>query len=324
MGSSLSMFNRLLPFATPGTPLAQDLVHLAAICGLLYLAPQIQQWMQKQTPNPQGTHDSFPQPDEGRDDRVAEAGEEAALEVNPVDVLGQDAPNPDADIRLPETNGEPGVDMAERAQPGPAPPGRVPAQRNVGPKKAKSLARKDQRRAYHDFQRAQGDAQRTREAEGAAEREAALAMERGRRKAAEAALEAKKTKEREHKREQERRDMEDGIRRRELAVHIVKEELNSQRMCNLFEVARRMGDDVDEEWIEKILTASGMIGMKDGVMTMITSMGWAVCVHSKDMTAVYMAALQDQDGGDGCIDFEALGSKLETYLGQQAQRDSVG
>lgn len=324
MGSSFSIINRLLPFATPGTPLVQDLVHLAAICGVLYLAPQIQQWMQIKTQNPRDTHHSSPQPVGGRHDRVPEAREDAELETIPMDVLGQELPNQDVEIHLPETDREPGDDAVQLAQPAPAQPGRVPAQRNVGVKKAKSLARRDQRRAYHEFQRAQGDAQRTRDAEGAAEREAALAAEKERRKAAEAALEARKTKEREQKREQERRDREEEIRRRELTVQIVKGELNSQRMCNLFEVARRMGDDVDEEWIEKILTASGMIGMKGGVMTMITSMGWVVCLRSEDMNAVYTGVLQEQNGCNESIDFEALGARLESYLRQQAQRDSIG
>jgi hypothetical protein len=47
MASIISLINRLLPFATPGTPLLQDLVHLGAICTILYYAPQIQHWAQE-------------------------------------------------------------------------------------------------------------------------------------------------------------------------------------------------------------------------------------------------------------------------------------
>ena len=48
MASIVGFLNRFLPFATPGTPLLQDLIHLGAICTLLYYAPQIQHWAQAQ------------------------------------------------------------------------------------------------------------------------------------------------------------------------------------------------------------------------------------------------------------------------------------
>ncbi|QRC91882.1 hypothetical protein JI435_020640 [Parastagonospora nodorum SN15] len=40
----ISLLNFLLPFTKPGTPLAQDIVHTAVLCGTLYYAPQIAEW----------------------------------------------------------------------------------------------------------------------------------------------------------------------------------------------------------------------------------------------------------------------------------------
>ena len=207
----------------------------------------------------------------------------------------------------------------EEDQPGPANPPNVPAHRNVGAKKAKSLARKDQRRAYNEFMRSQSDAQRAQEAEGAAEREAALAVEKERRKAAAAAYEAKKTKEREQKREAERKAREEEIRARELAEQLVRESLADDGMCDLFKVARQVGGDVDEEWVERILRANDLVGMRDGILTMITSVGWAVRVSQNDVRQLYEnAAVQDVSDENGAVGYEQLGDMFEKIVRERA------
>jgi hypothetical protein len=189
MASILGLVNRLLPFATPGTPLLQDLIHLGAICTLLYYAPQIQHWAQERQ-HATGESDGLPIDDTAnladanpaphdqepaRDDD--EMNQRAAVDdFENVEFGDQGGPHDDANI--------------QEGEPGPAGPANTPAHRNLGAKKAKSLARKDQRRAYNEFMRSQGDAQRAEDAKDAAEREATLAAERERRKAATATLEA--------------------------------------------------------------------------------------------------------------------------------------
>jgi len=323
MASIIGLINRLLPFATPGTPLLQDLVHLGAICTILYYAPQIQHWAQE------------------RQHQHVAAGGDTAVDTAPVG----DVPNVPHDDNVPRDNARAFNDAADQhapvddfenaqfndqpednanahiqeGQPGPAGPANTPAHRNVGAKKAKSLARKDQRRAYNEFMRSQGDAQRAEEAKGAAEREAAIAAEKERRKAAAAAVEAKKAKEREQKREAERKQREDEMKSRELAIKLVREALDTDGLCDLFKVARQVGGDTDEEWVERILRASDLVGMKDGVLTMITSVGWAARISQQDVRKLYEnAATQDVSDESGAIGYDRLGSMFETILRERA------
>lgn len=327
MASLFSLVNKLLPFATPGTPLLQDLVHLGAICTILYYAPQIQHWAQQQQherrASAQGLADDSgqqaqvpDQPDDHEQVRDADVGDNEANERVPADVPRNEEEEDDDDD-LQDAN----ANIAE-GEAGPANQPNVPntpAHRNVGAKKAKSLARKDQRRAYNEFMRSQGEAQRAQEAEGAAEREAALAVEKERRRAAAAAYEAKKAKEREQKREAERKKREEEIRSRELAVSLVRDALDEEGMCDLFKVARQVGGDVDEEWVERILRASDVVGMKDGVLTMITSVGWAVRVSQQDVRQLYEnAAVQDVSDESGAISYDQLGGMFETILRERA------
>ncbi|WPH03370.1 Hypothetical protein R9X50_00624900 [Acrodontium crateriforme] len=310
MLSVLSLVNRLLPFATPGTPLVQDLLHLSALCLVLYCAPQIQEYVQKKQSAADSVNDT-----EYRNDIINEneGDEEEELDDEPDDQpeVEQDnvfAPEPENNEPEAVEHG-PGIGEPGPVRPGPS----VENQRHVGPKKARAIARRDQRRAYHEFQRAQGEAQRAQDAEGAAQREAILAAERERRKAAETALQAKKFRALESKREQERREREDEIRRRELTISIVREELEKRGMCDLFKVARQVGVD-DEEWVEKILNASGIVGKKGDMMTMITGMGWAVRITKSMMAQVYEMAHQQGSSDKHYIEQEELGLLLESVL----------
>ncbi|OQN97670.1 hypothetical protein B0A48_16534 [Cryoendolithus antarcticus] len=319
MTSLFSVLNRLLPFATPGTPLVQDLAHLGAVCALLYFAPHIQQWWQSRrdadntgnvaAPNPISTT-----PDRPRDREVETQRGEAG-----------DVPTPNGDVEQPMDRAELEGDHIGAA-PADAEPPRGPAyvpqptnQRAVGAKKAKALAKRDQRRAHFEFLREEGERKRAEDAEGATEREAALTAERERRRAVEAAIEAKKTKEREAKREAEKRDREDEIRRRDLAVLLVKEGLDECGRCDLWRVARAVGGEVDDEWVERILKATGVLGMRDGVLTMVTSVGWAVRVREQDVAKMYQEAIQsDLTDEEGAVSFEQLGGVLDRSLQRPA------
>ena len=310
MEGLLSVLNRFLPFATPGTPLVQDLLHLVGLCLLLYYAPQIQELLQRRRGGTEVLASGVDEPDPRRD--VREAHDERLEED---DLVNND---PEADEgHLGEVDVEQfqPQDILEEGQPGLAHAPDAATQRNVGAKKAKSLARRDQRRAYHEFMRSQGEAQRARDAEGAAERDAALAAEKERRRVAAAALDAKKAKEREERRVREEQDRVAELKRRELAVSIVKDELAARNMSDLFRVAEQVGGDVDEEWVGAILNAAGVIGRKGNTMTMVTSMGWVVRVTEEQMASLYIAAAENGMGDEhGKVEMDDLGAVLETLL----------
>lgn len=317
MASLFSLLNKLLPFATPGTPLLQDLVHLGAICTLLYYAPQIQHWVQDQQQDSPASHEGLAGDAPPRPEAVGAVDEQQPRNAH-VEDDGADEPAPRNDFEhnvADDQDDDHAFANVQEGEPGPANPANVPAHRNVGAKKAKSLARKDQRRAYNEFMRSQGDAQRAQEAEGAAEREAALAVEKERRRTAAAAFEAKKAKEREQRREAERKQREAEIRARELADKLVREALAENGMCDLFKVARQIGGDVDEEWVERVIRASDLVGMKDGILTMITSVGWAVRVSQQDVRQLYEnAAVLDVSDESGAIGHDQLGGMFEKLL----------
>ncbi|KAK0872753.1 hypothetical protein LTR87_012251 [Friedmanniomyces endolithicus] len=296
MGSTLGFINRLLPFATPGTPLLQDLLHLAAICGALYFAPQIQHWYQqrhlgRQTPVEEQPHENAPpEPQANNDeigpDGIAQDDDHIDLDDQPAGANNHEVLHNNEQIAEPHEPNEP-------LPPGPANPPELPPARN----------------------RSQGEAQRSRDAEGAAERDAELAAERERRRRKEAALEERKAREREVKREVERRAREEEIRKREAVVRIVRESLEEGRVCDLMGGARRVGEDVDVEWVEKIVVAGGIVGRRGGVVTMITGMGFVVKVTEEDLKAVYRRAVEEEVADEeGRVAFDVLGRLLQDVL----------
>ena len=309
----IGLFNRLLPFATPGTPVFQDICHLAAICILLYFAPQIQERLQRQR--------EAGQQDADEAESVPEAPPAEALNGH-IDAQQQDQLDEEGELDVDAfANAEQapaGVNELNGREEGPAGPARpraIPPERNVGAKKAKALARKDRQRAYNEFMRSQGDAQRARDASGAAEREKTLAVERERRKAAADAFDTQKAKEREARRAKEEAARLEEIKRREAAIKIVKEALESRKACNLWRVAEQIGGDTDDEWVGSVLKTSGMLGKQADYLTMITTTGWVVSVTREDMASLYQEAIQ-ADLGDkaGRIGYDELGNALERII----------
>lgn len=324
MASMLGFLNRLLPFATPGTPLIQDIVHLAGISALLYFAPQIQERLQRQrlahepviqTENPDLD------PDVQEEEHIHQPRippptptvEDASESESESDDDDRDDP---AEAAFPHQQPMiPAIDdAAGPAQPQPA-QNAATGQRAVGAKKAKSLARRDQRRAYHEFMRNQGEAQRARDAEGAEAREAELAAKRERRRAVEAELERKKAAEREARKVAERVEREEESARRQRVVGFVRAELERARMCDLLDVVREVGGEVDDVWARKIVVSSGLLGKKDGSMTMITGTGWVVRVEQEDVNRMYKkaAAMAAADVG-GKVTYDQMGMLLETVI----------
>jgi hypothetical protein len=293
----------------------QDLIHLGVICVVLYYAPNIQDRIQQRRNAEQERETDQIDPDHHDLEPIAIGGHDPANHDHPT------APPIHPDVAADELDAIPPAAAAANVEPGPADPPRPPPnqqqqQRNVGAKKAKSLAKKDQRRAYHEFQRSQGDAQRARDAEGAAEREAAQTAERERRRLAEAALEAKKAREREQRRVEVQRAREAQMVVRERVVDEVRAALDARGWCHLVDVVDAVGaGDEDEVWAEKILRAGGVLGTgADGSLTVVTSTGWAVRVRRGDMLAAYAKAAECGRGEMGEVTLEDLGMVLEDVI----------
>lgn len=303
-GMIQKFINKLLPFATPGTPLIQDLLHLAALCTALYYAPQIQSWYQTRTDS-NGSQQETQVPEDAQSeirqglapqpDANTHIPRPAAVEDDDGGDDDSDASDADADGPLFPADAEGNPNFDGDAEPGPAAgPRPTGSSRTVGAKKAKSLARKDQRRAYHEFMRSQGEAQRARDAEGAGERDAVLAEERARRAAAVAEVEARRSKEREAKREREVFALREEMARRERAVGLVRASMRARGVCDVSAVAEEVGGGADRVWVEKLVRASGLLkeSRYEGSVVMLTELGWVVEVAREDMAAVYAAVLE--------------------------------
>ena len=87
-------------------------------------------------------------------------------------------------------------------------------------------------------------------------------------------------------------------------------------MSNLFQVARTVGGDADDVWVERMVDANGLLGRGvDGAVTMVTSTGWVVKVTREDMLEVYRKAAEGGLGDEnGKIGFEKLGGMLQDVL----------
>ncbi|KAK8190503.1 hypothetical protein HDK77DRAFT_473904 [Phyllosticta capitalensis] len=331
-----AVLNRLLPFTTPGTPLLQDLVHTACLVIFLYFAPQIfeargarhaERYIatgagglddhDNAVADPDALQDDFLEAEDAADVEAEDAAAEAAVgaQHNPFNAGVEDGDDDDDDHVAPQD---------QHAQAGPAnangnaaaAAAAARASRQVGAKKARSIARRDQRRAYHEFMRAQGEAQRARDAEGAEEREAEAFEEKRRRAVAEAQLEEKARREREERRERERRAREDELRVQREAVRVVREGLRERGAVRLEDVVERVGKrgEVGREWVERLLKAEGVVGRgrsEDVFLDMLTASGWVVRVGRAEMVAAWKRAAKS---GAVKITYTDLGEALEEVV----------
>ena len=218
--------------------------------------------------------------------------------------------------------------------PPPPPSSRGPPKtRNIGPKKAASLARRDQRRAYNEFQRSQALA----EAETKRNLEESLAesvfAEKQRRAVVEEEIAARREKERldrlEREKEEDRRRKEDLCR---LGGAVVGGLKTGRRVWKLSELARcapgraeawvkdaleREGllgvvHEREEEVIEQEGVSGGMAGTERWQMRMITGKGYYVVVGIGDIKRLFSAI--DHSGETG-MSWGEMGRKLEDILG---------
>ncbi|KAH8727991.1 hypothetical protein GQ44DRAFT_702492 [Phaeosphaeriaceae sp. PMI808] len=335
----VTLLNFMLPFTKPGTPLIQDLIHTAILCGTLYFAPQITEFynarQQQQHQEQQDTNDVtsendnlhepgldpgqeeyIPQEDPPLDERLvlqpSDEDEPLPPPLAPTPPNFQHAQHPPA----PRTAGHHNFpDDDDAFQPGPANPNAgprpTPANRTIGAKKAKSLARKDQRRAYHEFHRQEAELRRLREQEGAEEREVELAAERERRARIEAEIADKEREERSRRKEEERREAELENERRERVIERVREDVRSLGYVDLLHVARKEGKD--KMWVLKLVKASGLLPQlsTDGSKAMITGNGWLVKVGANIMEQAYNDAEVHGGRNDGRVSYEELAGFIE-------------
>lgn len=323
---ALRISNRLLPFTDPTTPLIQDLTHTAVLCTVLYFAPQIFNGRNgiRRPPLPRDLHtqpatiqgrdiaatDPVPEP-EFPDDDEPDEDPELHWEAQPADAEVAGARPPPA--AAPDRPDVPGPALADR-------PAATRANRAVGAKKAASLVRRDQRRAYHEFVRSQAEAQRTREAEGAEEREAALFEEKRRRAVAEMEIEERARREREERREKERVERGREVRRREVVVKEVREGLAEKGAVDL-----KLGGWGEREWVEKLVKASGILGERKsgdagrGEVVMLTEGGWVVRVDEELMRACLDRAME----GKGRASYERLAEVLDELVRERAKMHKI-
>ncbi|KAJ4288579.1 hypothetical protein N0V90_011816 [Kalmusia sp. IMI 367209] len=329
MGILLSTLNLLLPFTHPETPLAQDLIHTAILFATLYYAPQIAEYYHAHyAPATATTSDTAHQIPNQHDGSVPDTPDEP-IPVDENFVIQPDTDNEDIPIDPPPhaptpplaapqpppqeaaawQDGDPGP--AERPQP-------TRANRVIGAKKAKSLARRDQRRAYNEFLRSNAEQRRLEEEEGREEREAALAKEKARRAEVEREIAEREREERLRKREEERREQEEELKRRERVVARVREEIGRKGAVDLVDVA--IAEGKDRVWVERLVRASGMMAQmgKEEGKVMITEEGWLVKIDAELMEKAYADAVAFGDSRDGMVSFADFGGILEKAVRARA------
>jgi len=343
MGALLSLpitvLDFLLPFTKAGTPLTQDILHTVILCGTLYFGPQIAEWYNVQ----QSRHRKPGDPVEGseqvgqanvdteelplderlilRDDGDGDAGPPPLAPTPPPDHHQnlhhqphiEDDDDEDPQRHLPEPLlPQPNIDNdAGPANPPPNAPRATHANRTIGAKKAKSLARKDQRRAYHEFHRQEAELRRLQDAEGAEQREAVLAAERERRARIEDEIREKEREERERIKKEREHEAQEEIERRERVVREVSQNIRAKGAVDLVDVAWTEGKD--RVWVEKLVRASGLMGalQREGGYIRGTGAGWLVRVDAELMERIYRDATLLGSEQGGRVSYKDFGGMLE-------------
>ena len=322
MTSLLSILNTLLPFTDPSRSLWRDILHTLLLCTFLYFGPQIRLervfdlrlWIGRKHEHAEEVAerdesrtdalDGVVEPEQAPDDSHAERPGFVNAETNePNPPLLEDLPAADPD------------DVPNAAQQHPAARQRDPT-RALGAKKAKSLARKDRQRAYNEFLREQGNAQRARDAEGAEEREKEAAKERERRKAIEVRIQEQKAQERAVRKEKEEKVRQEEEYKIATALRLIDEGLR-ERIVRLKEVAKAVESDFG--WVQALVKREGYLGIKEQhgikVMTMVTAEGCLVRIDNILMQETYRQVIAARDPDDDSdITVYDIGARLEHIL----------
>ena len=322
MTSLLSILNTLLPFTDPSRPLWRDILHTLLLCTFLYLGPQIRLERVYDLPLWIGRkHEHAEEVAERDESRLDASGgvvePEQALDDSHAERLG--FVNAETDELNPPLLEDPPAadpdDAPNAAQQHPAARQRDPT-RAVGAKKAKSLARKDRQRAYNEFLREQGNAQRARDAEGAEEREKEAAKERERRKVIEERIQEQKAQGRAAKKEKEEKVRRDEEYKIATALRLIDEGLR-ERVVRLNEVAKAIQSDLG--WVQALVKREGYLGIKEQhgikVMIMVTAQDCLVRIDNILMQETYRQVIAARDPDDDSdITVYDIGARLEHIL----------
>jgi hypothetical protein len=243
--------------------LFSPLLILAA--GALYLLDRLDS-SRRNSPEPSPPPDQL----ETETDLHPEVRAEAADED--VDETDSAASEPEPHPNQQEQHLEPG---------GPSAP-RIPRTRTIGPKKARSIAQRDRRRAYHEFLHSQ--AQQRAEAEAALrEEDEARAFENARRRAlVEEEIEARRERERVRRLEEEKMER----RRESNDVEALKGMVQGGKAVELGRLGRKLSRE--RGWVEGVLRREGLLGVGDDrSVAMVTRSGWWVRVGKDDMEQLW-------------------------------------
>ncbi|KAF1985164.1 hypothetical protein K402DRAFT_394867 [Aulographum hederae CBS 113979] len=320
--------NRLLPFASPNTPLYQDIIHALVLCAALYYAPRFfEARTQQQLAEPEAPEDNHDLVN-GTDSAPRFQNNEAEQPAdNPQEAIPIPEEFPANHHGLPQPNGNNQVFIPPEPEAGPAnqdapvrPRQTAASRTNVGKKKAASIARRDQMRAYNEFQRVQGDEQRARAAAEAEERAEELEAERRRRDVVEQAARKREEKERAERKARMERERELEYAMARDALKAVREALRERGMADLEAIARAVKREFEgREWLARLVRAEGMLGLYEGVLTMCTAGGWVVRLDRKRMDEVYQRAADWGGGSETKIEYEDLGVILGDVLSSHAK-----
>lgn len=196
---------------------------------------------------------------------------------------------------LPQEEPQGGVETENPIQPGlpvpipiraPAPPpDRAPRTRIVGAKKARSLARRDQRRAYHEFLQSQQSERARQAAVVAEEDEERLFEEKRRRAVAEEEIVARRQSEKAERARVERMRDEEQRRDLEKLRDVVTVRGRGKMAWSLEGLAGMVGRE--EAWVRAALKSEGLVGGKGSEMRMITEEGWYLVVGEAELKVLY-------------------------------------
>jgi predicted flap endonuclease-1-like 5' DNA nuclease len=353
MGNLIQNLNSVIPFADSSRPIWWDVIYSLVLCTFLYYAPHIpfaQIWettaaaVTNRTGDRQDQIATLPQELAHTADEQAQADVEAHPHIRPPPPTVEDDDSSDSDDSLNDEDlaalirdAEALGGLADPFAPGPADPRAhhqepeqlvpTPGQprrlrdpnRQVGAKKAKSLARRERLRAYHEFMREQGDMQRAQEASVAQEREKDLAETRARRAKVEAEIEERERKKREEKRALENQRERDEREVIQGALTRVADALKSEGRVELQQVAQAVGKDAS--WVEILIRKEGMLGLRTGangkVLTMLTSKGWIIQIDEKAMQQLHAEAASYQGATSGKVSWTEMGTLLDGILRKQ-------
>lgn len=333
MASLIRLVNAFLPFTNPTTPVLQDIVHLAVLCTFLWYAPKIE-WRDLRgrvlgRERGDELEDVGGVGNEG-DVAVEDGGEGGIAEPEHLNQPDHpDQPNHPNQPNLPDEPvfPPPGFDgggfggFAGQDEAGPANPHQPPRRaanhnREVGAKKAKSLARRNQQRAYNEFLREQGEAERAEWARDAKEREEKVEEERAKRVAREQKIKDKERKERESRKmreEEERREELDAVRE---VGEAAREGLEVDGFVRCETLAKRVQRDI--AWVERLIRRDGVLGVSfvggRREVTMLTARGFVVRINEDIMKIAYERAAVKAAKGDGKIGWGDLGSVIQKVV----------